>query len=1044
MKFQEFISRRSWLILIAAVLVVPVVFWGAGKSLRSNENKVEDWLPSSFPETSELRWFREHFSADRFVIIGWDGCEIGDDPDREEGAVDDPRIEQLAKLLVPPAESPNAYSAYFQSVTTARRVLTELTSEPLNVPYDVALERLKGAFLGPDGRQTCVIATMNDKGVENVRKVLGRGVPDSANPAAKQPGVIFSALQECGISMDQARLAGPSVGNVAIDEEGEKTLLRLVVVSLAVGLGLAWWSLRSVLLTTIVFGCGILSSVLALALVSLTGQNMDAVMLSMPSLVYVLAISGAVHLVNHYRDALVHVGPKLAPGMAIAHGWKPALLCSVTTAIGLISLAISDLEPIRKFGIYSAAGVMGMLVVLFLFLPAALTVWPVKLNKSDAEPKSPGHAGGHGEGADLPPELLTWIDRIWGAFGGGIIRHHALVALGCVIVVGAVGYGLVKVRTNIDLLKLFDKNARILQDYAWLESRFGRLVPMEVVLRFPREMQEEAIVDPHGTEKESEASRSSARTTTENLVDGKSADGEVVDGKSPAGIATMSFLERMESIALSQGIIERRFGASGLDVVGKTVAVPTFAPVLPDNSTGMANFVERSAVNTRLTASRDAFIRSGYFRIDPEDGSELWRISLRVAALQGVDYGTFVTDLQRTVQPVVEAHRRRQELLKQIISRRGQENYAGAPVLLWYSPKSKGVGDQAPMPDAAKGPSSATSATDEYEVYAEAMKELMTRERMKIRSSHADPRQLSLHQLDQVRKFAAIILVGDFSPYDVSLIKNLAPDVILSQPHRFASSKHEPVAGQNLDQTTLSAVYTGLVPIVYKAQRVLLNSLIESTIWSFATIAPLMMFVCRSIPAGAVVMLPNVLPVLMIFGGMGWMGIEVDIGSMMSASIALGVAVDDTIHFLSWFKEDLARLGDRHRAILAAYRRCATPTLQASMISGLGLSVFCFSSFTPTARFGWLMLTILLAGVVAELVMLPAILAGPLGVVFKVPKKKTPSSGAGNHGNQVPAAMTGDLRFDGANPELAVGELAMHRDRSIAGSTPLTAGERGA
>jgi predicted RND superfamily exporter protein len=116
---------------------------------------------------------------------------------------------------------------------------------------------------------------------------------------------------------------------------------------------------------------------------------------------------------------------------------------------------------------------------------------------------------------------------------------------------------------------------------------------------------------------------------------------------------------------------------------------------------------------------------------------------------------------------------------------------------------------------------------------------------------------------------------------------------------------------------------------------------------------------------------------------MGWLGIAIDIGSMMTASIALGVAVDDTIHFLSWFRGNVLRMRDRKAAIIASYRQCGTPTLQAACISGLGLSVFAFSTFTPTQRFGWLMLTILVAGVIAELVMLPAILAGPLGRVFE-------------------------------------------------------------
>jgi predicted RND superfamily exporter protein len=264
--------------------------------------------------------------------------------------------------------------------------------------------------------------------------------------------------------------------------------------------------------------------------------------------------------------------------------------------------------------------------------------------------------------------------------------------------------------------------------------------------------------------------------------------------------------------------------------------------------------------NSRLERSYDKLLDSGYLRTDPKDGSELWRISVRVAAFQDVDYGRFASELRGAVEPVVAKH------------------------------------------NGAHGA-----------------------------------------RLSQ-----------------------------LAHNHNAAPARH----------SRLSAVYTGVVPIVYKAQRALLDSLIESTFWSFITITPLLMLVARGVRAGAVAMLPNVLPVLVVFGGMGWLGLPVDIGSMMSASIALGVAVDDTIHYLTWFREELHRTGDRRGAILFAYRRCATPTLQAALINGLGLSVFAFSTFTPTKQFGFLMLTILLAGAVAELILLPALLAGPLGSAF--------------------------------------------------------------
>ncbi|MFM8399659.1 MAG: hypothetical protein ACKOAH_17675, partial [Pirellula sp.] len=107
----------------------------------------------------------------------------------------------------------------------------------------------------------------------------------------------------------------------------------------------------------------------ALGMIWATGETVDAIVLSMPSLVYVLAISGAVHFINYYQDAVREGGLKGSTERAVIHALKPAVLCSITTAFGLLSLCSSELVPIRKFGLYSASGVMILNVVLFLLLP---------------------------------------------------------------------------------------------------------------------------------------------------------------------------------------------------------------------------------------------------------------------------------------------------------------------------------------------------------------------------------------------------------------------------------------------------------------------------------------------------------------------------------------------------------------------------------------------------------------------------------------------------------------------------------------------------
>jgi predicted RND superfamily exporter protein len=130
-------------------------------------------------------------------------------------------------------------------------------------------------------------------------------------------------------------------------------------------------------------------------------------------------------------------------------------------------------------------------------------------------------------------------------------------------------------------------------------------------------------------------------------------------------------------------------------------------------------------------------------------------------------------------------------------------------------------------------------------------------------------------------------------------------------------------------------------------------------------------------------MFPNLLPSLMIFGMTGWMGEPVGIGSMMTASVALGIAVDDTLHFVTWFRRGLARGQDRKQAVFYAYGRCGTAMVQTSLICGLGLWVFSFSRFVPTAHFAQLMVMLLAAALLGDRVVFPAILVSPMGRAFE-------------------------------------------------------------
>jgi predicted RND superfamily exporter protein len=99
--------------------------------------------------------------------------------------------------------------------------------------------------------------------------------------------------------------------------------------------------------------------------------------------------------------------------------------------------------------------------------------------------------------------------------------------------------------------------------------------------------------------------------------------------------------------------------------------------------------------------------------------------------------------------------------------------------------------------------------------------------------------------------------------------------------------------------------------------------------------------------------------------------------------VGLGIAVDDTIHYLTWFRRARLQGLRRDESAMFAYRRCARAMFQTSVIGGLGLAVFAFSTFTPTERFGYMMLVLLAAAFVGDILFLPALVAGPLGAAFR-------------------------------------------------------------
>ncbi|MCA9262844.1 MAG: MMPL family transporter [Planctomycetales bacterium] len=864
----------------------------------------------------------------------------------------------------------------FKSIVTGPSLLNQITQDDGALQNEVSLakSRLTGVLFGPDGQQTCLLITLTDHGRQHLHQVLGRGMLSRprgrllrmAEEAGLQPPPIPSLWppplnrwignEEVSATAPLLRLGGPPIDNVAIDEEGQITLVRLVGLSLLLGLVIAWTSFRSIPVTFLLFFVGGTSAVASLGFVWWGGSSMDAVLMSMPSLVYVLGLSGAVHIVNYYRDTVETGGFPGNPTGALKFGWKPCTLAAFTTALGLVSLSNADIVPIRKFGIFSAFAVVFTLVLMFTVMPAGLQLWP---------PKSFAYV--------RDPNRRTFQDVVrafWNAVGAFIVRRHMLVTTVSLVIFAIGLMGVQRINTTVQLLKLFHPEAKIIQDYTWLEAHLGKLVPMELVARV-----DESLI------------RTGERSDDEDAT------------QNPEDRFRLSFLERMEITENIRKALDERFAHDDRDVVGSSMMAATFAPPLPGPGGGFSQVAMRGAYSRQLDARRDEITRSDFYRVDADGISEMWRVSLRLAAMTDVDYGEFVGDIKMAVEPVMAAYKYRQLILRKIDRSRDGNGFRGAEVLVLgaykgerpdngasaNSGEANDAGGGAPtsdppaLVDETGEPDDQASDDEQGIVFCRTLRSLLTNAALKTRW-HDPADELSEGWTDRLGRYDCVVIVRNDPRYDavrdlpgINLVDATDFEFTPSPTARTAAAENEPV----------QVVYTGLVPVVYKAQRTLLNNLIKSTIWAFVSISVVMMLLLRSFRAGIVSMLPNIFPVLVVFGAMGWTKVLVDIGSMMTASVAMGVAVDDTIHFLTWFRRGLDEGRDRNEAIMLAYERCASAMTQTTMIAGLGLSVFALSTFTPTQRFGVLMLTLMFTALIGDLIFLPAILAGPAGRAFK-------------------------------------------------------------
>ena len=172
----------------------------------------------------------------------------------------------------------------------------------------------------------------------------------------------------------------------------------------------------------------------------------------------------------------------------------------------------------------------------------------------------------------------------------------------------------------------------------------------------------------------------------------------------------------------------------------------------------------------------------------------------------------------------------------------------------------------------------------------------------------------------------------------------------------------------------LRVVITGKSVLSNKAVEEMARGQLQSLLLVGGVIVGLVSVLFVSLRAGIIALLPNLFPVAILFAVMALAGIPLNAGTSMVAAIALGICVDDTMHVMSRFHEELKRHEDRSAALVAMIRAEAVPIFATSIALAAGFAVFATSSFQPVVDFGLLSALVILVALLATFVLTPLLL----------------------------------------------------------------------
>ncbi len=398
----------------------------------------EKFYPESDPDTEFFNDYRERFSTDNdFLLIGINHQKSI----FEEQTIS--KVKNFANELSSLPDVENVVSLFSIPGGFFQDSIQNLQQDSTRI---FALRQLTESFIDDKSESVCLVLTHKeylsktgcDTLVLNINNLLDK------------------------YNFKEVHLAGRSTAQLYYLETSEYELSLFIMLGSIILVIILFFTFRTLWGILIPIVVVLLSMLWTVGLMSLFGQAFSPLLIILPTIIFIVGVSDVIHIVSKYLDLLRDGEDKIS---AIKKSFREVglatFLTSVTTAVGFLTLAISDIEPIKEFGLYTALGVMVAYILAFTLLPSILILSPRPQNRAI-------QVGGKFWKSKLN-KLLYFI-----------IRQKKSVAIVSLLLVVISLIGISNIEVNNFVLEDVKKDNPIRKNFEFFEERFSGARPFEM------------------------------------------------------------------------------------------------------------------------------------------------------------------------------------------------------------------------------------------------------------------------------------------------------------------------------------------------------------------------------------------------------------------------------------------------------------------------------------------------------------------------------------------------------------------------------------